>query len=71
MIAGIRVASAPVSLVIWILSHFMKTTHNPPVSTFLGAFAVLGLLAGAIFGGRWFLYLYYRGELLGYRPDAD
>jgi hypothetical protein len=74
MIAGLRVAALPLGWIIWILEHsfHLDKDHKTPVfiSTALAMVCVLFLIVSAVFSGRWFHHLFYRGELWGYRPES-
>jgi hypothetical protein len=68
MIAGVRVGLLPFAWFTQILSHFFDTS-NKPAGIALGILGIGIMIASAILGGRWFHYLFYRGELWGYSPD--
>jgi len=67
-IAGIRVAAFPLNALLWVIFYFVGAPHKP-VSAIIGGISVIVLLIGGFLGGRWFNHLFYRGELLWYRPD--
>jgi hypothetical protein len=70
MVAGLRVGLLPIEWLIRGLSHFVDV-HQKPVSLYLGALSFGCMVFSAALGWGWFYRLFYRGELWGYRPNAE